>query len=158
MRKAPICDFCVARPAGWTHPAKDFVMPSGDRSVGSWAACDDCHELVESGLNALATRIVDNRPDKKIPAAVYHTVATILVRRFRAAQDGPSHRINLDDLINFHGNTFVCSIQTETDDRCGKPSTHYLKLSNATTPCCEACGQAFMESVVQPSPWTLEKK
>lgn len=49
---ACLCDFCSAPDARWRHPARSFigyVVPGliGE-SVGDWAACHDCHQLIIS--------------------------------------------------------------------------------------------------------------
>ena len=47
---ACLCDFCSAPDAVWRHPARDFIgyVVSGvvGQSVGDWAACKGCHELI----------------------------------------------------------------------------------------------------------------
>lgn len=57
------CDFCFAeitRETTWTVPATDFPMPTGiegDTSLGDWAACARCAELITKGRwNYLASR------------------------------------------------------------------------------------------------------
>lgn len=55
------CDFCSELEPSWSYPAKDFVaLQIGailSTSEGSWAACDTCRELIESGdRNGLADR------------------------------------------------------------------------------------------------------
>lgn len=51
------CDFCFWRDPQWVIPVRDFSynwaklgMPIGGSSVGSWAACDTCADLVNRGL------------------------------------------------------------------------------------------------------------
>ena len=66
-----VCDFCSrAQEEGevfWTYPCANFIypvspptdVPSGG-SMGGWAACDACHELIEAlDLDTLARRSVD---------------------------------------------------------------------------------------------------
>lgn len=51
------CDFCSARSPGWRYPARDVGLGSiiyGPEiyrpvSLGGWAACTDCSELIEDG-------------------------------------------------------------------------------------------------------------
>ncbi len=47
-----ICDFCSSTPVTWSYPAKtheSFAMEGlRGESVGDWAACDICHEYIES--------------------------------------------------------------------------------------------------------------
>jgi hypothetical protein len=60
-----VCDFCFGRPVAWRYACESFVGPTAEdgnrvwiqESVGAWAACDDCHALIENGqLMALAER------------------------------------------------------------------------------------------------------
>lgn len=47
------CDFCSRTLANWRYPASDFVVPVtgslGGGSLGDWAACHACRELIEAG-------------------------------------------------------------------------------------------------------------
>jgi hypothetical protein len=48
----------------WAYPAKDFVaylaLPLVGESVGAWAACEECHRLIEAGdRKGLAARSLD---------------------------------------------------------------------------------------------------
>ena len=49
---ACLCDFCSASDAGWRHPARSFIgyVACGvvGESVGDWAACQQCHQLIVS--------------------------------------------------------------------------------------------------------------
>ena len=53
---ACLCDFCSAPDAGWRHPARSFIgyVAPGvvGESVGDWAACQECHQLIISGNRA----------------------------------------------------------------------------------------------------------
>ncbi len=57
MLTQKICDFCSEPQVRWCYPARDFVYiavsgPSGilvSESVGAWAACGECHALIEAG-------------------------------------------------------------------------------------------------------------
>ncbi len=52
-----ICDFCSDPHVRWSYPARDFVdlRTSGvtgvivSESIGAWAACEECHVLIEAG-------------------------------------------------------------------------------------------------------------
>jgi hypothetical protein len=50
MSKA-ICDFCSLPSVVWRYPARTFaayvVANIGGESVGDWAACEQCHRLIE---------------------------------------------------------------------------------------------------------------
>ena len=47
------CDFCGAEGVVWLYSAKnfDYIMVDGEtyRSLGEWAACEICAELIEKG-------------------------------------------------------------------------------------------------------------
>lgn len=58
------CDFCSAPEPLWAYPARDFVaylaLPLVGESVGAWAACEECHRLIEAGdREGLAVRSLD---------------------------------------------------------------------------------------------------
>jgi len=46
-----VCDFCSHPSVGWRYPARSFVAyivgGIAGQSVGDWAACDTCYELIE---------------------------------------------------------------------------------------------------------------
>jgi len=48
-----VCDFCSAPDVTWQYPARSFVAYAVNgvvgQSVGDWAACRVCHELIEAG-------------------------------------------------------------------------------------------------------------
>ncbi|MCW5979600.1 MAG: hypothetical protein KIT09_16095 [Bryobacteraceae bacterium] len=48
-----ICDFCSEPNVAWRYPAQSFLayVIAGvfGESVGDWAACRTCHELIETG-------------------------------------------------------------------------------------------------------------
>ena len=47
------CDFCGATEVAWFYPAKnfDYMVVDGNtyRSLGEWAACETCADLIEKG-------------------------------------------------------------------------------------------------------------
>ena len=51
-----ICDFCSYPSVVWCYPARSFVAyivaNIGGESVGDWAACEQCHRLIEAGDRA----------------------------------------------------------------------------------------------------------
>lgn len=71
-REIPICDFCCTpgEPVVASFPAKDFGVPMptkngmvflGANSIGWWAACQTCRDLVAKGdRDALAERSTDS--------------------------------------------------------------------------------------------------
>jgi hypothetical protein len=40
------CDFCNADFPSWQLPCETFINPVGEMSVGAWAACDTCGDLI----------------------------------------------------------------------------------------------------------------
>ena len=60
-KQVPRCDFCSSRKVTWCYPANTFVsrdMPT--TMVTDWAACDECHELIEDNDYAsLAVRSLE---------------------------------------------------------------------------------------------------
>lgn len=56
-----LCDFCSEPAPMWCYPAENFIAmrfgPVASASDGGWAACDECHRLIEAGdRRALADR------------------------------------------------------------------------------------------------------
>jgi hypothetical protein len=53
MAHGIVCDFCSAPNPRWSYKTKDFValnVPNLlSESIGDWAACDQCHDFIESG-------------------------------------------------------------------------------------------------------------
>ncbi len=69
MDEQPICDLCSEPAVRWSYPARDFIetgviSPSRVLLIGSsggWAACDECHQLIEADDRAaLLKRSVEN--------------------------------------------------------------------------------------------------
>jgi hypothetical protein len=81
------CDFCSARPVEWSYPARDFTAfaaveldPCGlishtHNSRGDWAACSQCHDLIESGnipgLGGRMTRAFELGDDPLIQKVIF---------------------------------------------------------------------------------------
>ena len=89
-----ICDFCSDPNVSWQYPARSFVAYIVDgiagQSVGDWAACDACHELIEN----------DDRPG----LAAYSIDSLIEVHpEFEVAREELSR-----EMQGLHG-TFFCS-------------------------------------------------
>jgi hypothetical protein len=46
-----ICDFCSGQDVKWRYPAKTFLAyitnSVAGESLGDWAACSKCHDLIE---------------------------------------------------------------------------------------------------------------
>ena len=66
MPEWPICDLCSQPSVRWSYPARDFIDIAAvglliSESVGGWAACEECHRLIEEGDHAaLLERSVAN--------------------------------------------------------------------------------------------------
>ena len=67
-----ICDFCSDSPVTWRYPAQTFIAyeTAGlvGQSVGDWAACNGCYELIQSGnreqlLERSLQNLIANNPD-----------------------------------------------------------------------------------------------
>lgn len=57
------CDFSSDPGPTWRYPCGDFAVPWCG-SVGDWAACDACHDLIERGVwTAVAGRAVAKYPE-----------------------------------------------------------------------------------------------
>jgi hypothetical protein len=79
------CDFCSALAPTWAYPAKDFIaylaVPLVGESVGAWAACEECHRLIEAGdREGLAVRSLDELVFRCPEAAI---AAPALTRELR---------------------------------------------------------------------------
>jgi len=44
-----VCDFCFVPAVRWSYPCQSFEITwLGWRSLGGWAACEECHRLIEA--------------------------------------------------------------------------------------------------------------
>lgn len=59
------CDFCYAEPAPLMVLSRDFDLPfEAGRSIGAWAACEHCGDLVKRGRwNDLVTYVKRQGPE-----------------------------------------------------------------------------------------------
>jgi hypothetical protein len=69
-----ICDFCSGPHVAWRYPAESFIayVVAGvvGQSVGDWAACSICHNLIEAGdrrglLERSLQTLIDKNPDMR---------------------------------------------------------------------------------------------
>ena len=97
----PKCDFCSAPEPVWAYPARDFVaylaMPVVGESVGAWAACEECHRLIEAGnREGLAVRSLDElvmqRPEIALAAPELKERLSMLHSLFFANRVGTAIR------------------------------------------------------------------
>lgn len=42
------CEFCSAANPTWLYPAESFDVGIGTRSIEDWAACEECHRLIDA--------------------------------------------------------------------------------------------------------------
>ena len=91
------CDFCSAPSPVWRYPARSFVAycaPNiAGESVGAWAACDQCHVLIETDdRRGLAQRSLDQlilkHPEASLAAAVLYEELAQLHQQFFAHRSG----------------------------------------------------------------------
>ena len=85
--EAAICDFCSSPLVAWSYDVEDFRVGSTEwGSRGGWAACDDCHDLIEKGdpralaLHSLRTFFTTNSqiPDQpEVRSHVYEHIRTV---------------------------------------------------------------------------------
>ena len=97
------CDFCSAPAPKWRYPARSFIsycVPNiAGESVGDWAACDECHSLIESGdSRRLAQRSLDElivkHPEASAAAPELYADLAELHRKFFEHRTGPALTIN----------------------------------------------------------------
>lgn len=54
------CDFCYSTRVTWSYPCESFEFNPLLNSIGNWAACDICHDLIECGDDiALMNRAIE---------------------------------------------------------------------------------------------------
>lgn len=92
-----ICDFCSAPAPAWRYPARTFlaycVANVAGESVGDWAACDECHRLIEAeDRNGLAQRSLEElilkHPEAWLAAAALYEDLADLHNQFFAHRSG----------------------------------------------------------------------
>ena len=98
-----ICDFCSAPAPAWRYPARTFlaycVANVAGESVGDWAACDACHQLIEAeDRQGLAQRSLDEmilkHPEARPAAAALYEDLAGLHDQFFAHRIGTAVPIN----------------------------------------------------------------
>lgn len=103
-----VCDFCAQSGPSWEYPALPFemeltaverVMSDGWGSAGSWAACEECHRLIEVGQwRQLANRCLDEGSERPLPRELRRWVRTrvlALHQCFVAHRCGPARRMTV---------------------------------------------------------------
>ena len=94
-----LCDFCSAPGPQWSYPARSFlayrVANLAGESVGGWAACEQCHALIElDDRRNLAQRSLDElvikHPEASAVAAILYNDLAALHQQFFDHRNGPA--------------------------------------------------------------------
>ena len=73
-----ICDFCSSPSVAWRYPARSFIayVIAGitGESVGDWAACRACHDLIAAGdrcglLDRSLQTLLEGHPEMRMSEA-----------------------------------------------------------------------------------------
>lgn len=97
VRSEPVCDFCAATPVRWRYRAETFnvthYVPAAlaaaikhdqihNTSEEDWAACDDCHTIIEAGDRVtLLNRALRANHDASIPGVdVPHDMLAAMIK------------------------------------------------------------------------------
>lgn len=92
-----ICDFCSSSSVVWRYPTRSFNLTQiKARSVEDWAACENCHDLIEEGQwQALAVRSLATCTDAKL---LYWSREFLreLHAKFNSHRMGPAIKVDLD--------------------------------------------------------------
>jgi hypothetical protein len=92
-----ICDFCSGPHVAWRYPAESFVayIVAGvvGQSVGDWAACSICHDLIEAGdrrrlLERSLQTLIEKNPEMQPAEAELRCHIAQFHRMFYASQTG----------------------------------------------------------------------
>jgi hypothetical protein len=98
-----LCDFCSAPSPAWRYPARTFLaycIPNiAGESVGDWAACDSCHDLIESDdKRGLAKRSLDEliskHAESREAAAVLYEELAGLHQKFFEHRTGAAVKVS----------------------------------------------------------------
>jgi hypothetical protein len=94
-----LCDFCSASDPAWRYPARSFIAYNAwniaGESVGDWAACEECHGLIEANDRpGLARRSLDEliakHPEAVMAAPALYQDLAGLHEEFFAFRCGPA--------------------------------------------------------------------
>lgn len=98
------CDFCSAPFPMWRYPARTFIAyiiaNIAGESVGDWAACDTCHDLIEADdRTGLAQRSLDKlilkHPEASEAARILLRDLAAFHETFFAHRNGPAVHITI---------------------------------------------------------------
>ena len=99
-----LCDFCSAPEPAWRYPARSFlaycVTNVAGESVGDWAACEQCHILIEADdRSGLARHSLDEliakHPEAILAATALYEELARLHREFFDHRSGPAVRVGV---------------------------------------------------------------
>jgi len=81
------CDFCGSDAPRWRYAAEDYTALVNETTVvtslGDWAACTPCHQLIEAGDRlGLACRTLANHPDWGSSNTIIERIMEIHARFF----------------------------------------------------------------------------
>lgn len=106
LKLVPVCDFCCSPEIYWSFPCRSFELETpavvGDEtfhnnSVSGWAACNECHELIEDGAwITLAKRSMEMHPKPPPPEIrerVFHELLN-MHQMFNKNRLGPAKPVN----------------------------------------------------------------
>lgn len=91
-----VCDFCSDPDVKWRYPCYSHVglvtdlpgLQLLDQSVGDWAACDTCHDLIErSDRDALAKRTIDGMLEMMRALPAFTAIRSEVETQVRTIQD-----------------------------------------------------------------------
>jgi hypothetical protein len=97
-----ICDFCSAPNPGWRYPARSFIgyiaCGIAGESVGDWAACEECHRLIDQDRRELlaarsVTRLIAANPEMVEARTELKAELSALHGRFFEHRTGPAEAI-----------------------------------------------------------------
>lgn len=104
-RFEPICDFCSQRePLSWSYPCglvdlREMENPLMSHSNDDWAACEDCHALIEGDdieglITHMLVAVLGDSIDEMPIVGLARTRAEMRkhLARFTAARTGPAVR------------------------------------------------------------------
>lgn len=98
----PVCDFCLALNPTWEYPAAPMPIQGHhtiDRSEDEFAACDECHRMIEQkSVGALVERMVTEQRRHLTesgtaalfkPVPIHRRESREILLRFFDARTGP---------------------------------------------------------------------
>lgn len=94
VKLVELCDFCTTNQSPWVLPVKSFAVYPGGESLGDWAACQECAELINAddwdGLTRRAIEHYQRRNPESEP--ILNQYFTVLYAAVRKNTTGPLRR------------------------------------------------------------------